>query len=111
MGFGFGENDIFDTVEPRSIFRQIQLKAYKALSFSMPIFYGRNMFTYNAGPLPYRRPLTVVVGEPIRVEKSADPTKEQIDFLKEQYISAVRCLYEQWRPRLEPGRDTSLIII
>merc|ERR1719183_1419421 len=39
--FGFGENDIFETMEPRSFFRMLQLRAYKMMSFSMPIFYGR----------------------------------------------------------------------
>jgi len=109
--FGFGENDIYDTVQPQSVLRTIQLRAYKLLSFSIPIFYGRGIFTYNAGTLPYRRPLTVVVGDPIRVEKTPNPTTEQIEALKEQYITALRELYSKWQPRLEPESDTNLIII
>lgn len=109
--FGFGENDIYDTMEPQSLLRTLQLRAYKILSFSMPIFYGRSMFTYNAGLLPYRRPLTVVVGDPIRVEKTANPTSEQIEAVKAQYIAELRRLYEEWQPRFEPWREGSLIII
>ncbi|CAE8587967.1 unnamed protein product, partial [Polarella glacialis] len=67
--FGFGENDIFDTLTPDSFLRYFQLKAYKLLSFSIPLFHGRGIFTYNMGFLPYRRPLTTVVGDPIRCEK------------------------------------------
>jgi len=109
--FGFGENDLFDIVQPSSLVRAIQLKAYKILSFSMPIFYGRGVFTYNMGLLPFRRPLTVVVGDPIRTEKTENPTVEQIDALKEKYIEALRQLHKDWAPRLEPGRDTSLMIL
>mmetsp|Transcript_29779 Transcript_29779/g.78432 ORF Transcript_29779/g.78432 Transcript_29779/m.78432 type:complete len:548 (+) Transcript_29779:82-1725(+) len=109
--FGFGENDLFETLTPNSLLRTLQLKAYKILSFSMPIFYGRGVFTYNMGLLPFRRPLTVVVGDPIRCEQTPNPTAEQIDALKEQYISALRDLYKEWAPRLEPGRDASLMVI
>mmetsp|Transcript_82607 Transcript_82607/g.181633 ORF Transcript_82607/g.181633 Transcript_82607/m.181633 type:complete len:560 (+) Transcript_82607:140-1819(+) len=109
--FGFGENDIFETVKPSSLVRKIQLKAYKLMSFSMPLFYGRGVFTYNMGMLPFRRPLTVVVGDPILTEKTAEPTKEQIDELKEKYIAALRQLHKDWAPRLEPGRDSTLMIL
>jgi len=109
--FGFGENDLFEVIAPNSFLRTLQLKAYKILSFSMPVFYGRGVFTYNMGMLPFRRPLTAVVGDPIRCEKTPNPTAEQIDALKEQYITALRKLYEEWAPRLEPGRDSSLMVI
>lgn len=109
--FGFGENAIYDTMQADSVLRTFQLKSYKLLSFSMPLFYGRGIFTYNAGPLPYRRPLTTVVGDPIRVEKTPNPTTEQMEALKEQYIAALRQLYAEWQPRLEPESDANLIII
>lgn len=110
--FGFGENDIFDTVTVKgSWLRQLQLRAYKVLSFSMPIFYGRSIFTYNMGLLPYRRPLTVVVGDPIRVEKQENPSEQEVDELKMHYIAKLRELYREWQPRLEPGREDALIIL
>lgn len=109
--FGFGENDLFEVCSPSSILRVLQLKMYKILSFSMPIFYGRGVFTYNMGMLPFRRPLTAVVGKPIRCEQVANPTQEQIDELKEKYISALRQLHQEWAPRLEPGRASSLMIL
>merc|ERR1712151_154540 len=81
--FGFGENDIYDTVTAKeSLLRRLQLRTYKMLSFSTPIFYGRGVFTYNMGILPYRQPLTVVVGAPIRVERPETPTTDQIESLK-----------------------------
>jgi len=109
--FGFGENDIFETISRSgSLLRRVQLRLYKILSFSTPIFYGRNVFTYNLGPLPYRRPLTVVVGEPLRVEQRPSPSAEEVDALRSKYVAALRQLYEEWQPRLEPGRETPLIV-
>jgi len=110
--FGFGENDIFDTVlDKGSTLHKLQLRMYKMMSFSLPVFHGRTAVTYNMGTLPYRRPLTVVVGEPIRNEKIASPTAAQIAELKAQYVHAVRDLYAKWQPRLEPGREKALIIL
>merc|ERR1719436_1111265 len=81
--FGFGENDIFDTItSPDSMLRKVQSKMYKFFSFSTPLFYGRGVFTYNFGLLPYRRPLHVVVGDPIRVEQKAAPTREEVEEVK-----------------------------
>lgn len=77
----------------------------------MPLFHGRGIFTYNMGFLPYRRPLTVVIGEPIRVEQTENPTAEQIEELKEKYITALRQLYDKWQPRLEPEGARPLIIV
>ena len=41
-------------------------------------FLGRGIFQYNWGFLPFRVPITVVIGKPILVEKIEDPTREQI---------------------------------
>lgn len=110
--FGFGENDIFDTVLAKgSTLHKLQLRMYKMMSFSLPIFHGRTAVTYNMGTLPYRRPLTVVVGEPIRNEQVDAPTAAQIADLKARYVQAVRDLYSKWQPRLEPGREKALIIL
>ena len=61
--FGFGENDIYETFKDNSLLRQIQLRCKELLGFSVPVFYGRSVFTYNMGLLPFRRPLTVVVAD------------------------------------------------
>jgi len=109
--FGFGENDLYEVQEGNSWMKTFQHKAYKLMSFSMPLFHGRSMFTYNVGVLPFRKPVTVVVGDPIRTEKIENPTKEQIEELKEKYIAALRQLYKEWAPRLEPHRDANLIVV
>ena len=46
--------------------------------------------------MPYRRPINVVVGSPIAVEKTSDPTKEQIEELHSTYIKALKKLYKDY---------------
>lgn len=60
----------------------------------MPFYYGRGLFNGFFGLLPHRRPITMVVGKPIPVEKCVDPTKEQIDDLHSKYVEAISELFE-----------------
>ena len=63
--FSFGENDIFKQVEnsPGSWVRWFQHRLQKTVRVSIPLFYGRGVFQYSFGLMPYRRPITTV-GEP-----------------------------------------------
>ncbi len=99
--FCFGENFIYGQAPnpDGSRLRKFQKWFEKNLSFSPPIFYGRGFFQYHFGLLPYRRPLNVVVGKPIRVEKIEEPTSEDIVGLHEKYVSALRELYEEHNPK------------
>uniref|UniRef100_A0A7S2BGC0 diacylglycerol O-acyltransferase n=1 Tax=Alexandrium andersonii TaxID=327968 RepID=A0A7S2BGC0_9DINO len=94
-----------------TVWYRIQRRIYKWLTFTVPVFYGRNVFSYNMGPFPYRRPLTVVVGDPIRVDQRDNPTQEELENLRSKYIKALRKLYEEWQPRLEPGRESPLVVV
>jgi len=59
--------------------------------------------------LPFRRPLTVVVGVPIKVEKVENPTQSQIDSLHHKYSSALIDMFE--KTKLECGyQDTTLVL-
>ncbi|KAF4705264.1 diacylglycerol O-acyltransferase 1 [Perkinsus olseni] len=111
--FGFGENDLWDTslqpVSATSWVRRLQDWMYKKLTFSTPIFSGRGVFTYNFGMLPFRRPVYTVVGEPIEVTQKDHPTSDDIEALKERYITALRALFDKWKVRLQPNAE--LIIL
>ncbi|KAF4724669.1 diacylglycerol O-acyltransferase 1 [Perkinsus olseni] len=102
--FGFGENDLWDTslqpVSATSWVRRLQDWMYKKLTFSTPIFSGRGVFTYNFGMLPFRRPVYTVVGEPIEVAQKDHPTSDDIEALKERYITALRALFDKWKAGL-----------
>ena len=60
--FGFGENDLYKQVAnpPGSRLRRFQMLATKLLTFSLPLFYGRGVFNYTFGFLPFRHPVNVV---------------------------------------------------
>lgn len=60
--FAFGENKIFDqvVVKEGSFLKLVQDAFKKHLGFSTPLFYGRNVFSYNYGFLPHRTPISIV---------------------------------------------------
>jgi hypothetical protein len=59
--------------------------------------------------LPFRTPLTTVIGKPIPVEKIENPTPADIDHYHELYKNALLDLHERWRMRV--GETTKLKII
>uniref|UniRef100_A0A0K0CYP3 Acyltransferase n=1 Tax=Angiostrongylus cantonensis TaxID=6313 RepID=A0A0K0CYP3_ANGCA len=66
--YSFGENDVYDQYEsPRgSSMREIQLLIKKKFGFFPPLMRGRGIFNHSFGILPHRRPITTIVGAPIR---------------------------------------------
>lgn len=58
----FGENNLFDQVipEPGTLIFKMQKLMKKIVGFTLPMYYGRTIFTYNYGFLPQRHPLTTV---------------------------------------------------
>ena len=55
---------------------------------------------FSFGLVPYRKPIHVVVGTPIKVKKIENPTREEIESMHETYVkelqkllSSVFCMY------------------
>lgn len=94
--FTFGEQFVYEQApNPEgSKLRAFQEWFERKLRFSPPIFFGRGVFQYNWGLVPFRKPLNVVVGSPIDVIKNESPTNEEIDQLQAKYIQALSDLYE-----------------
>lgn len=63
--FSFGDNDLF--VHPKKSpgfwWKWFIDQLYKKTGVALPLFYGRGVFQYSFGFIPYRRPITTV-GEP-----------------------------------------------
>ncbi|CAL1267901.1 unnamed protein product [Larinioides sclopetarius] len=108
--FAFGENDLFLQVKnPKGSFlRQFQDKLRGYLGFPSPIFRGRGMFQYNYGLLPYRKPINVIIGKPIDVEKISEPTDEDIKTLHQKYIDSLTALFEEHKGKYAPGSKLML---
>lgn len=108
--FSFGENDLYDQVEnsPGSWLRSIQNRLQKIMGISLPLFHGRGIFQYNFGLLPYRRPITTVVGKPIRVQKIQNPSQEEVDTLHQHYIKELCDLFEAHKLKYNVPADRHL---
>ena len=101
---GFGENDLFTPVKV-DIVKQYQSFFHKTLGFFVPIFYGRGMFQYNFGFLPYRRQVTVVIGEPLDCSGHVGKvTNERVDEIHAKYLKMLQKLYDKHKDQYElPG--------
>jgi len=97
--FGFGENDLYKQVpNPKgSKLRNIQEKLKNLLGFSMPLFFGRGIFLYDYGVLPQRKKLMTVVGTPIEVPLTPNPSDEEVDKYHQLYIQPLENLFEEYK--------------
>lgn len=98
---GFGENELFSQAsnEPGTRVRAWQQAVLRATGFTVPLFFGRGALQYSYGLVPYRRPITVVFGEPLHVPRMAP---ERIDDaavarVHSEYVLALQALYERHR--------------
>ena len=78
--------------------RAFQTFAEKWVGFTPVVFFGRGVFQYNYGIIPYRKPVTVVVGKPIPVEKIENPSNDQIECLHTKYVEELQNLYNEYNP-------------
>ena len=97
--FSFGEAGLYRQPGPGGLTRNWQLKVRKFIGISPVIFFGRGWLQDTFGILPQRNPVTVVVGEPIDVEKTVNPSDEEIDELHAKYVTELKNLYKKYNPK------------
>jgi 2-acylglycerol O-acyltransferase 2 len=109
--FSFGENDLWDQLpNPEgSKIRKFQDIFRKYTTMSPPALFGRGIFTYNFGFLPYRRSIISVVGKPIDVPILPNPTEEEIAFYQKQYLDELQRVYDKYKNEYLPDRKEELI--
>ena len=98
--FTFGEAAIYDQLSNHegSLIRKVQDYLQNVMGFAPVVFFGRGIFQYNFGLIPHRKPMTLVVGAPIKVDKTPEPTAEQISQLHQRYVEALVDLYDKYNP-------------
>jgi len=98
--FTFGESFIYGQIpNPEgSMVRKVQDYLQHIVGFAPVMFFGRGVFQYNVGIVPHRKPLTVVVGSPIAVEKVPNPSVEDIAKLHAKYVEDLEALYIKYNP-------------
>jgi len=109
----FGENDLYDQFQPDSHpkIHKFQLIVKKLLGFTLPLFHARGVFNYDVGLMPYRRPMNIVVGRPIRVAQNAKPDQQEIDRVHGLYIQELLRIWETWKDDFAPNRKEELQIV
>ncbi|XP_051009977.1 2-acylglycerol O-acyltransferase 1-like [Acomys russatus] len=95
--FSFGENDLYKQINnPKgSCLRTVQDTMQNLTGITIPLIYGRGIFQYSFGLMPYRKPIYTVVGRPIPVQQTLHPTPEQIEELHRTYLQELRTLFEE----------------
>mmetsp|Transcript_14914 Transcript_14914/g.20894 ORF Transcript_14914/g.20894 Transcript_14914/m.20894 type:complete len:573 (-) Transcript_14914:350-2068(-) len=103
--YGFGENDIYDTLyfEEGTWGHWVQYKLKTVFSFTVPLFHGRGLF-FKKLPLflPFRKPITIVVGKPVPVPKvskdvdlrNSDWGRKIVDRVHEKYLAALKEVWD-----------------
>lgn len=111
---GFGENDLYDQLSPKThpLVHKIQMFTLKVFKFTLPALHGRGLLNYDVGLMPYRRPVNVVIGKPIKVHSAPghQPTAEEIDYYHELYIQELENLWETYKDDFVPGRVSEMEI-
>ncbi|XP_068732433.1 2-acylglycerol O-acyltransferase 2-A-like [Montipora capricornis] len=112
--FSFGENDLFNQVSnPRgSRLRTFQTKLMKVLSFAPPLFFGRGFSPKLIGFAPHRKPISTVVGAPIRVKRVVpNPSAAQVNRLHKKYVHGLVSLFEEHKHRYGLPKSVKLTIV
>jgi 2-acylglycerol O-acyltransferase 2 len=106
----FGENEIYEQFQANDHpqVHRFQMLIKKLLGFTIPLFHARGIFNYDVGLMPYRRPMNIVVGRPIRVVQAHKPEQEDIDRVHEEYMTELERLWDTWKDDFAPNRKSEL---
>ncbi|MBE3047087.1 hypothetical protein IMZ48_32100 [Candidatus Bathyarchaeota archaeon] len=110
---GFGENALYDQLSPQThpMVHRFQMLCLRVFKFTLPALHGRGVLNYDIGLMPYRRPLNIVVGKPVSVDRSASPNQEEIDRIHGLYVAELRKLWEAYKDEFAADRKSELEII
>ncbi|KAK3069903.1 hypothetical protein LTS18_000199, partial [Coniosporium uncinatum] len=109
----FGENDIYEQVDSTSHphVHKVQMMVKKFMGFTVPLFHARGIFNYDVGLMPYRRPIDIVVGRPIRVEQKGEPDQAYIDQLHGEYVEELKRIWDDWKDTFAREREGEMEIV
>lgn len=90
--YSFGENELFQQVllTEGSFGRKLQDLFKKIMGFAPCLFVGEKFAI-----IPYRKPVTTVVGRPISVPKRVSPTDKEVDHYHSLYMESLTNLFHE----------------
>ncbi|XP_067348152.1 2-acylglycerol O-acyltransferase 3b isoform X2 [Channa argus] len=105
--YSFGENELFKQVifSEGSQSRKLQELFKKIMGFAPCLFVGER-FAF----LPYRTPITTVVGCPIAVPKRVIPSEEEVDHYHQLYMEALFKLFHEHKVKCGLSKSHELQI-
>jgi len=111
--YSFGENELYNQASnPRGSFlRRTQERIRRWLTFAPVLFYGRGIFQYNFGFLPFRRKITTVVGTPINVMKRRYISRSDVEKLHAVYINKLKDLFDKYKAEHSSYPNATLEIL
>lgn len=98
--YHFGEQKIFHQWPnpPNSRLRNWQHKFKRLTGMTPPIFWGKSIFNILPfGFMPFQQPIVTVVGSPITVHQTSNPTETEVDELHERYCAALVHLFDKYK--------------
>ncbi|CAI5452740.1 unnamed protein product [Caenorhabditis angaria] len=109
--YAFGENDVYKQINnpEGSFLRKLQEWGKAKTGISLPLIYGRGYFQMAMGLLPINTPVNVVVGAPLKVEKTENPTNDVIDKLHQEYMNALSDLFDAHKSKYGVDKNVKLI--
>ncbi|XP_072302473.1 2-acylglycerol O-acyltransferase 3b [Eucyclogobius newberryi] len=106
--YSFGENELFQQVifTDGSIGRKLQDLFKKVMGFAPCLFVGEKYAL-----LPYRKPVTTVVGSPISVPKRMSPTNDEVDHYHKLYMEALIKLFHEHKVSCGLSESHKLLLL
>ena len=78
------------------------------MAAQVPLFHARGVFNYDVGMMPYRTPLNIVVGRPIKVAQQKVPDEAYVDEIHGLYVAELERLWREWRGEFAKGMKADL---
>jgi 2-acylglycerol O-acyltransferase 2 len=113
--FAFGENELYKSVKgakrlmPIRLWQNFLKRMYGIVS---PTVMGRGVFNRKCPDpfmIPFRQPVTTVVGPPLELPRLPDPMPSDVDYWHEKYIEKMKELWELSAPTYAPGVELELV--